>query len=203
MPAGAKPGERRGGRQKGSLNKRTVQDLAHAEEAAKIAAEIGIPKERAEHALQVLQRAAIGRRLAKDEVEESLIPMAKAVLMHVQTRILMYERDRDGRLVLGPDAKPRPVFGPDGKQQIDPGADLSEYLRWAEFFSTLLFGVMPYQSARLSAILSLPAPQAAVEANGGAEIVRMGNPVAASRAYQQLMQAPRRLALPPPAKRTA
>jgi hypothetical protein len=131
---GANPGERRGGRVKGTPNKRTAAREAMAEQ---IARETGMPRAQVSDGLR---RAAAAARQAKDEIEHTLIPMVRGVLAHIQQRIIVV--DENGA----------PVLGEDGKPQINPAASLAEYKAWMEFFADLHVKLMPFQSPRFGVL---------------------------------------------------
>jgi hypothetical protein len=141
-----------GGRKAGTPNKATVDKIERAKLAAEIAADVGIPKDKAE---AVLRRAALGRRLAKDEVNDTMIPLVRGVIAHLQNEVLLVEPDPDDRT----GKTTRPVLK-DGRPQIRPGADLVEYRYWTEMLYAMLKDQYPYEAPRFGvfAVGVAPAP---------------------------------------------
>ena len=89
---------------------------------------------------------------------------------------------------------------PDAKTYNWPLHD--RYVRLLELYAKVSDSAADFQDPRLKAQLWVPPPQEMPKPVEG-KVVRLGNAVAASRVYQQTMQAPRQKALPPPAKRSA
>ncbi len=84
MPRGSKPGERRGGRQKGTFNKSTVERQLRATAGLKAAAETG------ELPLDVLLRCMRGDKTVSDRMFEAAVAAApylhpRIAVMAVQT----------------------------------------------------------------------------------------------------------------------
>jgi hypothetical protein len=177
MPrGGAKPGERRGGRQKNTPNKATTARLLDEQVAEKVSEIIGATQTKAQ--VQTIMR----RVRAKDELEE-LIPVVKGHLAQFQAAAIAAG---------GPGA---PGFSTALWDRLE---------RWIELFHKILNTTADFQDPRLKAQLWVPPPQEMPAAPGApAKVVRLGSSQAASRAYQQFMLAPRQKALPPPAKRSA
>lgn len=93
MPKGAKPGERRGGRSKGTPNKRTEKrEQAMQEAAEKISAALGAPFEGDAHALLMT--------LYKDTAQplDIRLDAAKAAIGYEKPRLSSVDANIDGTL---------------------------------------------------------------------------------------------------------
>jgi hypothetical protein len=184
MP-GSKPGERRGGRSKGTPNKSTVAKLIDAQVAEKVAEIVNAPPQEG----ATLQRYS-PRARAKDELAE-MLPVLKGHVGHFQ----------QAAIASGLPTAPEP-----GKPAKSFNAALWKmYKDWFELYIKACDTAADFQDPRLKAQLyvSPPPDMPAQQAGGPPKVVRLGSPQAASRAYQQFMLAPRQKALPPPAKRSA
>ena len=178
MPQVPQPGERRGGRKKGTPNKATIAKALDAKVAEKVEALIGKTPEVTATALQVMARTPRG----KDELAELILVVKGHVAKFQQAVLRMGE----------PDAKTYNWSLHD------------RYVRLLELFAKVSDSAADFQDPRLKAQLWVPPPQDMPAAPGApAKVVRLGSPQAASRAYQQFMLAPRQKALPPPSKRSA
>ena len=178
MPrGGAKPGERRGGRPKGGLNKATAAKLLDAQVAEKVAEIIGAPPQEG----ATLQRYT-SRARAKDELAE-MLPVLKGHVGHFQQAAI--------------------ASGLPGTEKFN-AAIWKMFREWFDLYLKACDTAADFQDPRLKAQLWVPPPQDMPAAPGApAKVVRLGSPQAASRAYQQFMLAPRQKALPPPSKRSA
>lgn len=128
MPkGGSKPGERRGGRQKGVPNKATVERLHKNAIIDQIAKEIGQPTSVAAAAVD---RAMSGRKLAKEELEE-VVPIIKSVVAHFQQ-------------------EPFAAVKSGGKATK---AQWNDFRAWLELFVNTCVKLAPYQSPTYRAIL--------------------------------------------------
>jgi hypothetical protein len=175
MPRAARPGERRGGRIKGVPNKTTIAALNKQKIIEKIAKETGTPTA---VATAVLAKAADCRKLAMEELEEAL-PIIKSVVAHFQKA--PFEAVQAG-----------------GKATKATKAQWNDFQDWLKLFLDTCVRLAPYQSPTFRAIAVMdPQPSGKRSTPDLDSIVRSGDPVAASRAYQRFMQAPRQLALPP------
>jgi hypothetical protein len=177
MPQRSQPGERRGGRQKGTPNKATVAKLLDAKVAEKVEAIIEANPKLRDAALQPVTR----RVRAKDELID-LIPVVKGHVAQFQQVALT--------MAPGTDA-----FSP---------AMWDRYERWLQLLHKVCDSAADFQDPRLKAQLYVPPPpDMPVHQDGPQKVVRLGSATAASRAYQQFMLAPRQKVLPPPSKRSA
>ena len=178
MPrGGAKPGERRGGRPKGGLNKATAAKLLDAQVAEKVAEIIGAPPQEG----ATLQRYT-SRARAKDELAE-MLPVLKGHVGHFQQAAI--------------------ASGLPGTEKFN-AAIWKMFREWFDLYLKACDTAADFQDPRLKAQLWVPPPQEMPAVPGApAKVVRLGSPQAASRAYQQFMLAPRQKALPPPSKRSA
>jgi hypothetical protein len=171
MPRGARPGERRGGRIKGVPNKATIAALNKRKIIDQIAKQTGTSSA---VATAVLSKAAGYRKLAVEELEE-VLPIIKSVVAYHQVKVMR--------------------AGPTGALEITGALD--DFKEWLRLFIETCAKLAPYQSPTFKAIAVME-PQSSgkppIPDTYGIE--RLDDPVAASRAYQQLMQAPRQLALP-------
>lgn len=174
MPQVPQPGERRGGRKKGTPNKATTAKLLDAQVAEKVDAIIGGGAPAS--ALTPYPARARG----KDELAE-LILVVKGHVAKFQQAVL--------------------AMGEPGGETYN-WALHDRYVRLLELFHKVSDSAADFQDPRLKAQLWVPPPQEMPKSVEG-KVVRLGNAVAASRVYQQTMQAPRQKALPPPAKRSA
>ena len=178
MPrGGAKPGERRGGRPKGGLNKATAAKLLDAQVAEKVAEIIGAPPQEG----ATLQRYT-SRARAKDELAE-MLPVLKGHVGHFQQAAI--------------------ASGLPGTEKFN-AAIWKMFREWFDLYLKACDTAADFQDPRLKAQLWVPPPQEMPAVPGApAKVVRLGSPQAASRAYQQFITAPHQKALPPPAKRSA
>ncbi len=178
MPrGGAKPGERRGGRPKGGLNKATAAKLLDAQVAEKVAEIIGAPPQEG----ATLQRYT-SRARAKDELAE-MLPVLKGHVGHFQQAAI--------------------ASGLPGTEKFN-AAIWKMFREWFDLYLKACDTAADFQDPRLKAQLWVPPPaDMPARQDDERKVVRMGDPVRASRLYQQVMQAPRQKALPPPAKRSA
>ena len=179
MPGGgAKPGERRGGRKKNSLNKATIAKLRDAQVAEKVAEIINAPPQ----AGATLQHYP-ARTRAKDELSE-MIPVVKSHVGQFQQAAI--------------------ASGMPGDPKFNPSL-WKMYKDWWDLYVKVCDTAADFQDPRLKAQLWVapPADIAPPRQDDDRRVVRMADPVRASRLYQQAMQAPRQKALPPPAKRSA
>lgn len=167
-----------GGRVAGTPNKATTAKLLDAQVAEKVEALIGKTPETTATALQIMTRTPRG----KDELAELILVVKGHVAKFQQAVLRMGE----------PDAK-------------DYNWALHDrYVRLLDLFHKVSDSAADFQDPRLKAQLYVPAPvEMPDRPDDERKIVRMGDPVRASRLYQQVMQAPRQKALPPPAKRSA
>lgn len=128
-----------------------------------------------------------GRPLAKDRLDELLGIALGAMTAFQRVTAEQVQADRERN--------------PKSKLKEQKG-DWAGFGNWFDRAAYAAKELAKYQSPTFKAIAVAAAPGAAIEHEPDYEnVVRLGNPVAASRAYQQLMKAPRQLALPP-AKRT-
>ncbi len=165
--------QKTGGRPKGGLNKATVAKLIDAQVAEKVAEIVNAPPQDG----AMLQRYP-ARARAKDELAE-LIPVVKGHVGQFQQAAI--------------------AAGMPGTKTFNPSL-WKMFKEWVELFHKVLDSAADFQDPRLKAQLWVPPPQEMPKPVEG-KVVRLGNAVAASRVYQQTMQAPRQRALPPPAKR--
>jgi hypothetical protein len=170
--------QKTGGRTKGTPNKATVAKLLDAKVAEKVEALIGKTPEMTSTAMQVMARTPRG----KDELAELILVVKGHVAKFQQAVLRMGE----------PDAETYNWSLHD------------RYVRLLELFAKVSDSAADFQDPRLKAQLWV-APPADIgpRRDDDRKVVRMGDPVRASRLYQQAMQAPRQKALPPPAKRSA
>jgi len=180
MPGGgSRPGERRGGRTRGTPNKATVARLEEVRVAEEVAAEID--------ADPVALRAAIQRAGARGfRGKDELIELGKVVKNHLvdfQAAAL--------------------AAGKPGTKEYN-AALWDKFKVWAEFFADVCNRVADFQDPRLKATMAMQLSSDAPKViNEGTEFVRTGDPVAAARAYQRFIQAPREVpALPPTTKKS-
>jgi Na+-transporting methylmalonyl-CoA/oxaloacetate decarboxylase gamma subunit len=168
MPkGGSKPGERRGGRKRGIPNKATIERLLRGKIAEQVAEEIGAPGTAVAIALE---KAASGRRLAKDELEE-VVPIIKGIVAHHQQQVTSQD-PATGRLV------------------ITPQADLSDLKGWLQLFVDTCFKLADFQSPKFRAIVVAAAPQETNQGRGGADnVIPLNDPVGAARVYKRIVSA--------------
>lgn len=119
-------------------------------------------------------------KLAKDELVE-VIPIIKGIVAHFQRRAMRTT--------------------PEGGLEIVD--DLDEYKEWLKLFIDTCFKLADFQSPKFRAILAASTAAGDSAPRDPGRVTRLGDAVAASRAYQQYMVAPRQLSLPPLAKRSA
>jgi hypothetical protein len=131
---GSKPGERRGGRLKGSLNIKTRERLEREKIAEQVATEIG-----ASATGIAFHKAIEGRRLAKDEIKEA-IPIIKGIVAHYQQQVS----------ALNPET---------GSLVIQPEADLGDLKDWMRLFVDTCFKLATYESPTFKAIVLAEVPQ--------------------------------------------
>jgi hypothetical protein len=178
MPRGARPGERRGGRVKGVPNRTTVEKLEQARIAEQIAKAVGAQNGASSTAAKKILSS---QKLAKDELAE-VIPIIKSIVAHFQ-RQAMRATPEGGLEIVG---------------------DLGDFKEWLKLFIDTSFKLADFQSPRFRAIVAdVPAPAGHLAPGGPGKFVRTGDAKAAARAYQEYIQAPRQLALPPLAKQSA
>jgi hypothetical protein len=172
MPRGARPGERRGGRIKGVPNKATIATLNKREIIDQIAKQTGTSSS---VAAAVLSNAAGYRKLAVEELED-VLPIVKSVVAYHQVKVMR--------------------AGPTGALEIT--GKLDDFKEWLRLFIETCAKLAPYQSPTFKAIAVMdpPLPSGPSIPDVG-DFVRSGDPVAAAKVYQLLMQAPRQLHLPP------
>jgi len=183
MPRGSEPGERRGGRNKGTPNKAMAVKREQEREAQQIASEIGTDPV----ALQAaLERARARKIRGLDEMMELAKVLKNDVIAFRAAAVatgMPGARDEDGR-------------------EIRNTALWNEYKAWAEFYFDLAAEITQYQEPKLKATASMQIPGVggapAKVIDGEAKLVRTGDPVAAARAYQRFMQAPREVPVLPP-----
>ena len=169
MPRGARPGERRGGRLKGSLNKTTREKLAKANIAEQIAEQIGTPGSATAVALQ---KAMAGRKLAREEVEE-IVPIIKGVVAHVQRQVM--------------------VQNATGAVEIAKGSDLGELKDWLRLFVDTCLKLAEFQSPKFRAVMVAAAAPgdsgASSSAADGGKVINLDDAVGAARVYKRIVSA--------------
>ena len=171
MPRGARPGERRGGRIKGVPNKATIAALNERKIIDQIAKQTGTSSS---VTAAVLSKAAGYRKLAVEELED-VLPIIKSLVAYHQIKVMR--------------------AGPTGALQIT--GELDDFKEWLRLFIETCAKLAPYQSPTFKAIAVVePQLPGKPPIPNAYDIERLDDPVAASRVYQQLMQAPRQLGLP-------
>jgi hypothetical protein len=169
--SGSKPGERRGGRERGVPNKVTQERQLKAAREIEAAMTGRAPRPLAIARLEELLDISIGAMRAHQQVTTEMVEKAAAT----------------------------------GKKITESRGDWDKFGDWFDRAAYVAGKIMKTQTPELKAVMLAAAPnpaarEIAAQALGG-NVVRLGSPVAASRAYQQLMHQPRQLALPAPAKR--
>lgn len=190
MPGGGSK-TRRGGRVKGTPNKATVIRREQEAEAQEVAAEIGADP-------QATMAALSAARIKRFNAYEELIELALVVKSYVSS--FQKIGGQPGPDIVEGEGKKRVV-----RKSYNP-ALVEEVKQWGRMFNDVVKEVAQYQRPKLRAtehrMIFGDEPKEVIDVE--AKVVRMGNPVAASRAYQRFMQAPRETpVLPPPKKRPA
>jgi hypothetical protein len=169
MPGGgSKKGERRGGRQKGSLNRATIERL----EQAKIIQQI---EDQACHLgasdTQVGAPTTSKRKLAREELED-LLPIIKGGVAHFQPTPA-------GALAQGV---------PENKD-----GDWPTFKSWLQFYADTLLRLAEFQSPRFKAIAVAmgTTPTAPPQPGDGAKVISLDDPVALQRIYERRIRSVR------------
>lgn len=190
MPGGgSKVGERRGGRIRGTPNKATVIKQEQQAEAQEIAAMVGADPE-------ATMAALTAARIKRFNAYEELIELALVVKGYIAS--FQKIAGQPGPDIVEGEGKKRTT-----RKSYNP-ALVDEVKKWGAMFNDIAKEVAQYQRPKLRAtehrMIFGEEPKEVIDVE--AKVVRMGNPVAASRAYQRFMQAPRETpVLPPPKKR--
>lgn len=177
---GPPKGVRYGGRQKGTPNKTTQARLRDAKVAEKVADSIASDPAAV---ATVMERV----RMAGFRGRDKLIELAIEVEGHL--------RDFNDALLARRKPGARGGKGPKFDLEL-----WQLYRECAKFYGDLCDSIADFQDPRLRATLYVPPAPIEQPRTVEGKVIRMGNAIAASRAYQQLMQAPRQLALPGPKK---
>ena len=146
MPRGSKPGEHRGGRKKGSPNKKTLEAL----ERRRVLAE-NAEKAEAEKAALVAESAKVAKlKLGKDVLEEFMMLFAGMAAFYQPHPEWRPRLDTDGKPVLD---NGRPVL-----ENANPNMSEPQFLRYAVLARDTAKDLAPYQSPTFRAIVVAPAP---------------------------------------------
>lgn len=150
MPAGAKPGERRGGRAKGVKNKGEIQKAILAERA-------------------IANAKASGRKLAVEHMQDYIGVLA------------------------GMAAYYQPTFP--GMSQQNPHGDPAEFERWFGPFLDLAKALANYESPKMRDVMitAVPLREAPVAPTIDGNVISINDPVALSRVYRRMIQAPKKV----------
>ena len=162
---GSKPGERRGGRRKGSLNFATRERLAREKMAEELAVQIGAPESATAIALH---KAMEGRKLAKDDVAD-VVPIIKGIVEHYQRKSTAIHKKTGLLFVKG-----------------DP-SDLKE---WLQLLVNTLFKLAEFQSAKPRVLMvSAYDEQQSMKTIDADNVIPLNDAVGASRVYRRIMSA--------------
>lgn len=169
MPAGSKPGERRGGRPKGVPNKKTIERLEAERIERQVQSELARRLKDADRAEKALEAAkARGKKLAKDVLAELMEAFYGVAAMY------------------------QPI--PAG-QIIPPGRTPNEdkFEKWGRLTGEIAGKLAPFQSPTFRAIqVVAPTPESVAPAPRqieGGNVIDMTDPVELSRIYQRRMTA--------------
>ena len=154
MPRGAKPGERRGGRGKGTLNKATLESL----ERERIRSQIDVATAGAERT--ITQAQAIGRKLAKDRLEE---------LTEIFIGAAAYFQPRSSAI-----------------GEANQNADWDKFEKWGRLAMDCASKLAPYQSPTFRAIM-VSAPPPPREEDKLGNVISLSDPIGAARVYRRIV----------------
>ena len=170
MPGGgSKKGERRGGRQKGSLNKATIERLEQAKIIQQLedqARQIGSTDK------QVANLTTSKRKLPKDELEE-LMPIIKSGVAHFQPT-------------------PRAALARGVPENKD--GDWVAFKGWLEFYAETLLKLAEFYHPRFKAIavqMGPVAPAQPATPGDNATVISLDDPVALQRIYERRIRTAR------------
>jgi hypothetical protein len=154
---GAKPGQRFGGRAKGTKNKRTLErerlaalgiERAHILEEARAAGA----------SIEVAEAKATGRKLMKDIAFEFAAMFAGIAAYHQP--ILQQAKNRDGSLAF--DKNGRPVM-----EMGNPNYDEAKFLKYGQLATQVALGAAAYESPKLAAVLVQAGMVSEISVTGG------------------------------------
>ena len=160
-------GKKTGGRQKGSLNKTTLERLERARVIEQVAAEVG-GLGTVKATAVALHKAMEGHRLAKDELVE-VIPVIKDIVAHYQRKSTAISK-KTGLLVVK--------------------GDPSDFKEWLRLLVDTCFKLADFQSPKFRAIMvSAPGEQESMKTIDADNVIPLNDAVGASRVYRRIMSA--------------
>jgi hypothetical protein len=158
MPRGAAPGERRGGRAKGTRNKTTVERLERERVAERIAVAAGHPGVGKAIAKAMDQN----RKLAKEELEEAILSLKEAVAKFQEVA------DR----------------APPGSKNFR-ASDWSALKTWLELLIDTCVKLAEFQSPKFRIAVAAAPPSSPGPAIEDGTVIDLNDPIAASNVYRR------------------
>lgn len=139
---GARPGERRGGRQKGTPNKKTVEREIRRQKIAQFAA-----------------ASVIGEKLASG-VEQDAMKAAEAVAdaARLNTDLATDTLDTFRTIFINRAAFYQPRPSRETREETNPNANEQQFEKWARLACDVAKSLAPYQSPTFRAIVVSPPP---------------------------------------------